>query len=189
LLQWSKRYKVIIMSRTTTRFASLSLALLACAGTAVAQQQASGQAAGQPPVTERIEPGSDVPATTIEPRRGTQIKERRGNDGNVTEIEVQSGRSNYILRPNTPAGNAQAGDAQSSAFRAPQWKIMEFDIGPKKQTPTAEEADAAAEGAAAAAATPTPARGAPAGKVPAATVPMTKPADIPPPPPLPPNAR
>lgn len=179
------------MSRSTLRFASLSLALLACAGTALAQQAASGQAARpaqptQPPVTERIEEGSDVPTTTIEPRRGTQINERRGNDGNVTEIEVQSGGSNYILRPNTPAGNAQAGDAQSSAFRAPQWKVMEFDLGPKKQTPTAADADAAANGAAAAQA---PARGAPAGKVPPATVPMTKPADIPPPPPLPASQR
>lgn len=180
------------MSRTTPRFASLFLALLACTGAAVAQQTGAGQTAAQPtqpPATERIEEGSDVPATTIEPRRGTQIKERRGNDGNVTEIEVQSGGSNYILRPNTPAGNAQAGDAQSSAFRAPQWKVMEFDLGPKKQTPSAEEADAAANSAAAAAATPTPARGAPAGKVPPASVPMTKPADIPPPPPLPANGR
>jgi len=180
------------MLRTTPRFASLFLALLACAGTAVAQQAAVGQAAGQttqPPVTERIEPGSDVPATTIEPRRGTQIKERRSNDGTVTEIEVQSGKSNYIMRSGAPVGNAQPGDAQSSAIRAPQWKVMEFDLGPKKQTPTAEDADAAANSAAAAAATPTPARGAPAGKVPAATVPMTKPADIPPPPPLPANAR
>jgi len=175
------------MSRTTTRFASLSLALLACAGTAVAQQ-AAGQAAGQtqPPVTERIEPGSDVPATTIEPRRGTQIREKRGNDGNVTEIEVQSGGSNYILRPNTPAGNAQAGDAQSSAFRAPQWKVMEFDLNAKKKAAGAQDAEAAADAAPAAQA---PATGAPAGKVPAATVPMTKPADIPPPPPLPANGR
>jgi len=174
------------MSRTTPRFASLFLALLACAGTAVAQQAATGQ----PPVTERIEPGSDVPASTIEPRRGTQITEKRGNDGNVTEIEVQSGKSNYIMRPNTPAGNAQGGDAQSSAFRAPQWKVMEFDLGPKKQTAADSEAAAAAAGTAAPATPATaPARGAPAGKVPAATVPMTKPADIPPPPPLPGNGR
>ncbi|WP_305821100.1 hypothetical protein [Massilia brevitalea] len=179
------------MLRTTTRFASLSLALLACTGTAVAQQTAAGQTAptAQPPVTERIEPGSDVPATTIEPRRGTQITEKRGNDGNVTEVEVQSGRSNYILRPNTPAGNAQAGDAQSSAFRAPQWKVMEFDLNAKKKAAGAEAAEAAANDATPAKPAPTPASGAPAGKVPAATVPMTRPADIPPPPPLPANGR
>lgn len=180
------------MSRTTTRFASLSFALLACVGAAVAQQTAAGQTAGQttqPPVTERIEPGSDVPATTIEPRRGTQITEKRGNDGNVTEIEVQSGRSNYILRPNTPAGNAQAGDAQSSGFRAPQWKVMEFDLNAKKKAAGAEAAEAAANDATPARPASTPASGAPAGKVPPATVPMTRPADIPPPPPLPANGR
>jgi hypothetical protein len=143
-------------------------------------------------VTERIEPGSDVPATRIEPRnRGTQVIEKR-NNGQVTEIEVQSGRSHYHMRPNQPAGNAQAGDAQSSAFRAPQWQVMEFDLnGKKKAAADAEAAAAAAAGAApaggAGAAKPAAratATGAP-GKVPAATVPMTRPADVPPPPPMP----
>ncbi|MDB5749220.1 MAG: hypothetical protein JWP72_4068, partial [Massilia sp.] len=163
---------------------TLSLALLACAGTAGAQ---TSTPPARPPVTEPIEAGSDEPATPIEPRRGTQINEKR-NNGQVTEIEVQSGKSHYIMRPNQPAGNAQAGDAQSSAFRAPQWQVLEFDMNAKRKAAAeAEAAAAAAAGTApAAAASARPASPASdAGKVPAATVPMLRPADIPPPPPLP----
>ncbi|MGX4642947.1 DUF2782 domain-containing protein [Massilia sp. SYSU DXS3249] len=182
------------MLRTFPRLTSslLLFASLAAAGTAGAQTaapaQPPAQPTGQPPATEPIEAGSDEPATRIEPRRGTQIREKR-NNGQVTEIEVQSGKSRYMMRPNQPAGNAQAGDAQSSAFRAPQWQVMEFDLNAKRKA--AAEAQAAAAAAAAApagagAAKPAaPATGAPAGTVPPATTEMLRPAEVPPPPPLP----
>jgi len=143
------------MLRTTPRLALLTLCLFAHAGFAAAQQQTTTPAQQQraqpaaqatqqpaqpqrslqqPPQLERIEPGSDVPATTIEPRPRTRITEKRSNDGQVTEVEVESGPSRYTMKPNVAAGNAQPGDAQSSAIRAPQWKVMEFDLGnPKKQ--------------------------------------------------------
>lgn len=144
------------MLRTTPRLALLTLCLFAHAGFAAAQQQTTPAAQQQqraqpaaqttqqgaqpqrplqePPQLERIEPGSDVPATTIEPRPRTRITEKRSNDGQVTEVEVQSGPSRYIMKPNVAAGNAQPGDAQSSGIRAPQWQVMEFDFGnPKKQ--------------------------------------------------------
>ncbi|MDN4037544.1 hypothetical protein [Massilia sp. YIM B02443] len=148
------------MLRTTPRLALLTLCLFAHAGFAAAQQTATqqqtptqraqpaaaatqpqarpaqqqGRSLQEPPQLERIEPGSDVPATTIEPRPRTRITEKRANDGQVTEVEVQSGPSRYIMKPNVAAGNAQPGDAQSSGIRAPQWQVMEFDFGnPKKQ--------------------------------------------------------
>ena len=150
------------MLRTTPRLALLTLCLVAHAGLAGAQTTAQTQQTAprpaaqqpaqtpaqqaqqqrqlqQPPQLERIEPGSDVPATTIEPRPRTRITEHRSNDGRVTEVEVESSGSHYSLKPNTPAGNAQPGDAQSTAGRAPQWKVVEFDFGnPKKQDTTAE---------------------------------------------------
>lgn len=164
---------------------TLSLALLACAGSAGAQ---TSNAPAQPPATDPIEAGSDEPATRIEPRRGTRITEKR-NNGQVTEIEVQSGKSRYTMRPHQPAGNAQGGDAQSSAFRAPQWQVMEFDLNAKRKA--AAEAAAAgtapASASSAAAARPAaarPATAAPAAaSVPPATVPMLRPAEVPPPPP------
>lgn len=183
------------MPRTFPRL-TLSIALLACAGAVCAQTAQTGQTSPAPAPaatgqtqTERIE--QEGPATNVEPRRGTQIREKRSN-GQVTEVEVQSGPSRYTLKPNVPAGNAVPGDAQSSAFRAPQWQVMEFDLNGKRKA--AAEAEAAAAAAAAGTTGPGTAtasalgvNGAPVGKVPPATVPMTKPADIPPPPPLPPQ--
>jgi hypothetical protein len=139
--------KVNTMSRTSTRLATLTLCLLAHAGMAAAQQQAAQpQPTDKPPKLERIEPGSDVPATTIPSRRGTQITEKKQN-GQTTEVQVNAGGSRYTMRPNTPAGNAQPGDAESSAVRAPQWQVLEFDLNGKRK----------AAGAAAADATPAPA--------------------------------
>ena len=183
------------MLRTFPRL-TLSISLLACVGAVCAQTSQTGQTSpaapaattSQPP-TERIQPESETPATNIEPRRGTQIREKR-NNGQVTEVEVQSGRSRYTLKPNQPAGNAVPGDAQSSAYRAPQWQVMEFDLNGKRKAAADAEAAAAAAAAAGTAAPGTATASAQAqkpavGNVPAATVPMTKPADIPPPPPLP----
>ena len=177
-----KRYKVTIMPRTFPRL-TMSIALLAGAGAALAQTPVSGQ----PPI-ERIEPGSDVPATRIEPKRGTQIREKRNNSGQVTEVEVQSGGSHYVMKSGQPVGNAQPGDAQSSGIRAPQWQVMEFDLNGKRKAAAAAEAEAAAAASAstsAPAAKPAATASASARNVPAPTAPMLKPADIPPPPPMP----
>lgn len=157
------------MLRTSSRLKLLTLCLITHAGLAAAQSQQQAPAqqprpAQTPPQLERIEPGSDVPATTIPPKERTRITEHRGNDGSVKEVVVESGPSRYIMKPHTPPGNAQPGDAQSNAIRAPQWQVLEFDFGnPKKQATDP------------ATATPSPAPAKPG--VPAR-------ADVPPPPPL-----
>lgn len=173
------------MLRTFPRL-TLSIALLACAGAAVAQSAGTAQTQPQPP-TERIEPESETPATNIEPRRGTQIREKRNNSGQVTEVEVQSGKSRYTMKSGQPVGNAQPGDAQSSAIRAPQWQVMEFDLNGKRKAAADAEAAAAAAAGGAAPAAPVArtASSVSTRNVPPATVDMTKPADIPPPPPMP----
>lgn len=144
----------------------LSICLLAYAGAALAQQpgQSSGQQAGQqqakpaaqpaqPPKLERIEEGSDVPVTITPPKTGgARITEKR-EGGRVTEAKVKSGGSEYTMRPNTPAGNAQPGDAVSSSTRAPQWTVLEFDLSKKKNT----DKEAAAQEAAAPPPPPPPA--------------------------------
>lgn len=162
------------MLRTSSRLKLLTLCLIAHAGLAAAQSQAPETARSaqtpsrpsqQPPQLDRIEPGSDVPATTIPPKERTRITEKRNNSGQVTEVEVQTSPNNrYIMKPHNPPGNAQPGDGQSGAIRAPQWQVMEFDFGnPKKQA--ADPATAAPS--------PAPAK---------AGVPVR--ADAPPPPPL-----
>lgn len=128
----------------------LAVLLAASAGQVAAQQSQATQPAQQsnqnttPPANvQRIEPGSDVPATNIPPKRGTEIVEHRNNSGQVTEVEVTAGGSHYYMKPNNQPGNAQ-----TSAIRAPQWKVGEFDLSGKRRatneagqnTPTTAEA-------------------------------------------------
>jgi hypothetical protein len=127
------------MSRSRLITKLLPLGLLALASLAGAQQQTPQQTPTQtppsekPPRLERIEPGSDVPATTIPPKGGTQIKERK-EGGVVTEVEVQAGPSHYTMRPANPPGNAQPGTVEANqASRAPQWKVLEFDLNKKRK--------------------------------------------------------
>ena len=138
------------MLRSTPRFALLTLCLFAPAGFAAAQQATLPQTQATPPQTqtrpsdappqlERIEPGSDTPATTIPPRERTKITERRSNDGTVTQVDVESGPSRYTMKPNVAPGNAQPGDATANNIRAPQWTVMEFDFGNPKKQDTAEQ--------------------------------------------------
>ena len=121
-----------------------SICMLTHAGVALAQQTATPAAAPQPPVLERIDEGSDVPITVTPPKTGgAKITEKR-EGGRVTEVKVKSGKSEYTMRPNAPAGNAQPGDAVSSSTRAPQWTVLEFDLSKKKNTdPEAAPRDAA----------------------------------------------
>lgn len=143
------------MPRSLPRLSYIALCLLAPAALSFAQQPAQQPAPSQkPPKLERIEPGSDVPATTIPPRERTTIKEKK-QGGQVTEVEVQSGPSHYYMKPNTPAGNAQAGTVESGSIRAPQWQVLEFDIGKKKKGST-DTGEAAAEAPAAAEVPPPP---------------------------------
>jgi hypothetical protein len=138
------------MKRTPTFLQIVSLCLLAYAASAGAQpaSNAANSAAAPasppsaaPPKMEKLEEGE---AVTITPKPGTEkkITEKR-EQGKVTEVKVQSGKSSYTMKPNVPAGNAVVGDAQSSAIRAPQWEVMEFDLGQKRKK-QAEEAAAAA---------------------------------------------
>ncbi|WP_296946010.1 hypothetical protein [uncultured Massilia sp.] len=115
------------MLRPLSRLSLLALFLAAQAGVATAQQTRQAPPSEAPPKLERIEPGSDVPATTIPSRRGTEIKETR-DGGQVTEVEVTSGGSHYYMKP-----NAQPGNAQTNSIRAPQWKVGEFDLSGKRK--------------------------------------------------------
>jgi hypothetical protein len=122
-----------IPSRLPLLAPCLTLLLAAQAGSALAQQAAQPQSTQNqaPPKLERVEPGSDVPATTIPSRTRTQITERR-DGGQVTEVEVNSSGSHYIMKPNNPPGNAVPG-SNANSIRAPQWKVGEFDLSGKRR--------------------------------------------------------
>jgi hypothetical protein len=121
------------MLRTSRLLPALSLCLLANA--AFAQAQPQQKPSDAPPKLEVIEEGADTPITVAPPKSagpGAKITEKK-EGGRVTEVKVKSGKSSYTMRPNIPAGNAQPGDAQSGAIRAPQWTVLEFDLGGKKK--------------------------------------------------------
>jgi len=96
---------------------------------AYAQQQPFQRAdAPPPPQLERLEEG-EAPAVTIpgggQPERS--ITEKR-EQGRVTEVEVRTGRSTYVVKPLNPAGSALPGDTQANTNRAAQFKVKEFDL-------------------------------------------------------------
>jgi hypothetical protein len=127
---------VNIMARTSSFSKVFTLGALALAGLASAQQNNAAPVSQAPPKMEQIEPGSDVPATSIQSGPRTVITERRVN-GQVVEADVVSSGSHYNMRPNVPAGNAQINDAQNgNSIRAPTWTVMQFGAGKKK--PAAE---------------------------------------------------
>ena len=95
---------------------------------AVAQQLRERAEAPPPPQLERLEEGA-APAVTIpgggQPERA--ITEKR-EQGRVTEVEVRTGRSTYVVKPLNPGGSALPGDAQADTNRAAQFKVKEFDL-------------------------------------------------------------
>jgi hypothetical protein len=111
--------------RTPLLLTTLSLAL-AASMPAFAQQPRAD--APPPPRLERLEEG-EAPAVTIpgggQPERS--ITEKR-EQGRVTEVEVRTGRSTYVVKPLNPAGSALPGDTQSNTNRAAQFKVKEFDL-------------------------------------------------------------
>ncbi|MEC5160882.1 hypothetical protein ACFDR9_002375 [Janthinobacterium sp. CG_23.3] len=111
----------------------LALSLLALSAAAGAQTPSSA-----PPKLEKLDESGDAPITVTAPAE-KKITEKR-EQGKVTEVKVTTGKSTYYVKPNTPAGSAVPGDLTGSANRGPQWKVMEFGPGKKKQDPKEQEA-------------------------------------------------
>lgn len=114
--------------RTPLLLTALPL-ILAASIPALAQQPLQRANVPPPPELERLYEG-DAPAVTI-PGGGPaekSITEKR-EQGRVTEVEVKTGRSTYVVKPLSPAGSALPGDSQANTNRAAQFKIKEFDLG------------------------------------------------------------
>lgn len=136
-----------IMSRL---LATLCVSLCATPLVAIAQAnapQASPVGAPLPPRLEKLDEikTSDVTArAAASPPAGPQGISQTRQQGQVSEVKVQSGQSTYYLKPNQQAGSAMAGDAQGSTMRAPQWKVLEFNLDGSGDKKDGEKAQAAA---------------------------------------------
>jgi hypothetical protein len=135
------------MARTSTVWNILLLGVLAQVSLAQAQQTPSSA----PPKLERIEEGSENPIT-VTPKRGAKKITEKREGGRTTEVQVTTGKSSYTMKANPPDAISQPGDTTGSTLRPPQWKVLEFDFGKKKQ----KELDEAAAAATAAAPPPPP---------------------------------
>jgi len=113
-----------IMMRTSTFWQFLALPLLAVS--AIAGAQTPAKPSDAPPKLEQIEEVGDAPITVAPVAPRQQITEKR-EAGVVSEVKVSTGGSTYYMRPGTP------GDPTNSQLRGPQWKVLEFDLGKKKQ--------------------------------------------------------
>ena len=133
----------------TVRFRRLFwLCSLAAAGStiALAPLQSVAQAnKALPPNLQKIDEGNPGDITIKKPESNKKTVEKR-EQGVVTDIQVQSGKSNYHLKQSAGAGNAAPGDAQSNSVHPAQWQIKEFDWGRKGRD--AKSGDAVQEPAA-----------------------------------------
>jgi hypothetical protein len=131
-----------------------------------------------PPPQQKLEPVEEAEtAITNKPKTQTppgRVKEKTRQTERGTETEVDTGRTTYTVKQQTPAGNAAVGDvASGSGVRGTTtFKVLEFDLNRKKKP---DDKDAA------------PAEGAAAASAPAASA-ATR-ASVPPPPPMQPQTK
>ncbi|CAN5742831.1 hypothetical protein BH11PSE12_BH11PSE12_04570 [soil metagenome] len=119
-----------------------SSALLLCLLTVVlpATVMAQSKPALTPPTLEKLEEGPESGITISKPEATKpKMTEKRVN-GKVTEVQVKSGKSSYVVKSDPEVGNAPKGTVQGDANRAAQWTILEF--GGKKESKEVEPAPA-----------------------------------------------
>ncbi len=127
----------------TFKFLSFLLACMSmCAISTLVAAEEKAKPNAEPPKLEKIDDTVE-PTVTIAPSKSKNSVTETRRQGKVVEVKVKSGKSTYYLKPNTPVGSALPGDAQTNTVRAPQWKLMEFDLGHKKKTEVDDVPDAA----------------------------------------------
>jgi hypothetical protein len=98
--------------------------------------QAQSTPASTPPKLEKIEEAPDSGITISKPESNkNKMVEKRVN-GKVTEVQVKTGKSQYVVKANPEIGNAPKGTVQGDANRGAQWSILEF--GGKKESKEVE---------------------------------------------------
>jgi hypothetical protein len=136
-------YRQHIM-RTLKAWPMFAVCIAAALPLASSAQQQSGNTAPPPPQLEKLEEGEDPAVTIRQPdSQRARTVEKRAAGGKVTEVQVTSGKSTYVLKANDSSGSALPGDTQGSFMRAPQWEVLEFDLGRPKDAKEAEAAEAA----------------------------------------------
>ena len=113
------------------RYSQIWLLVSLCSAVAGLPTLAAAQSNKEaPPNLQKLEEGTAADVTIRKPGSNKKTVEKR-EQGVVTDVQVQSGKSNYHLKQSAGAGNAAPGDAQSNSVHPAQWQIKEFDWGRK----------------------------------------------------------
>ncbi|RZI41848.1 DUF2782 domain-containing protein [Herbaspirillum sp. HC18] len=88
--------------------------------------------AQEPPKLENLEEGEPPAVTIRKPEQKSRIEEKRAPGGRVTEVEVTSGGSSYVIKGNDMPGSTSGSDQRANTIRVPQWQIKEFSLGSPK---------------------------------------------------------
>jgi hypothetical protein len=109
------------------------LAMLLCAGgQAMAQSAAAKVSSAPPPMPANLEKIEEVPDSgiTIKPEKKNKVTDKT-KKGQNNEVEVQAGKSNYVVKSDPAVGNTSKGTPNGDANRGAMWKVLEFG-GPKE---------------------------------------------------------
>ena len=98
--------------------------------------QAQSTPASTPPKLEKIEEVPDSGITIRKPESNANKAVEKRVNGKVTEVQVKSGKSNYVVKANPETGNNPKGTVQGDGNRGAQWSILEF--GGKKESKEVE---------------------------------------------------
>jgi len=127
-------YDLILIMHISTRWSCLVLAATALAMPVLTCAQAPADDVANtppPPQTMKLEEGEAPEVTITQPGSGEQKITQQRQQGKVTEVKVQTGRTTYYVKPNDTPG-AMRGDAQSDNASPAQFQIGEFGL-PKQQ--------------------------------------------------------
>ncbi len=127
--------------RTSRNIRFWLLCWISSAGSALTILPTSASAQGTkdvPPNLQKLDEGNPGDIIIKKPESNNKTVQKR-EQGVVTDVQVQTGRSNYHLKQSAGAGNAAPGDAQSNSVHPAQWQIKQFDWGSKGLHPKPAE--------------------------------------------------
>lgn len=127
--------KTFLTTAPTLLTSVLSIVLMA-----TASAHAQDKTAPPPPKLEKLEEITEADIKMAKPKAApVKMKERREN-GITKEVEVTSGNSTYVVKPNP----APTGTREGDAVRPAMWKVKEFGgkKDPKEDTKVSTDPDA-----------------------------------------------
>jgi hypothetical protein len=128
-------FKANIMKTLSKKFLVIVVSMFFCT---VSHAHKLNNSAPPPPKLEKLEEVTEADIKVLKPKTD-KLKMKERKEGGVTkEVEVTSGKSTYVVKPNP----APTGTREGDAVRPAMWKVKEF--GGKKEMKDAQDIDSKA---------------------------------------------